>query len=235
MKSFREYYEESLSLNPKTWVDFLKSKFFNYKTDLQYKKEVEKKARENILKITNFLKTEKNVTIKYGKDDYYDQDKRLLSLKKRQKTPEYKPNNLASSNKNLQLLFTMAHETGHVLQLDNPSLGLNDLTEEVFYLEELTEEQKAILIKKIWQELHAWVEGLQFIPSEFVEDYKRYAFYAYKTYMKNKCPTYYKEPTLTELLNSLNYSNVYDEYTNTPSTYEKALQKMLEFLTKVID
>ena len=98
----------------------------------------------------------------------------------------------------------MAHEVGHVLQWqdeDNTQVRFME-----FYNQKFNEPHNRWLphIHKLWYELDAWGRGMEYIPLEYREEYKQYAYYAYKTYMDALPDVYAGEMMLRNLLQKLN-------------------------------
>lgn len=114
----------------------------------------------------------------------------------------------------MRTLFTLAHEVGHVLQWDeetNKKHNFDTFYNEVVKMNNNGPEQIEDLkhIHNLWYELDAWITGMQFIPTEYMSQYKKYAYSAYITYMR-KHPSYYANNML--LRNFLFKLNAHEQF-----------------------
>ncbi len=205
MESFDIYYEK-FSLNPKHWFISPDEKRHIDQENKKLKDQARKNAHIYIPKLKQILKQE-GYTIHKHDFSYTTRKQRKLGLSTKDGKEEYKDSILSIPY--IKVLFTLAHEVGHVLQWDTE-------TDTKYRFEEFYEAQKEAErenpykrldlenIHKLWYELDAWVRGMQFIPIEYKQQYKQYAFKAYKTYM-TKVPKYYRSDILLRnLLYQLN-------------------------------
>lgn len=194
MISFEEYYE-GVSLNPFNWLlqrsNLLRSNAKNSEKYIQPLKD--------ILHSKNYEIIESDI------GSYTSRLRRVVALDptedKKTFGDLYKKDNLLSSPE-IRKLFTLAHEVGHVLQW-------NDETNTKYKFDEFYDEQKNSDIDlkdlhTLWYELDAWVQGMQFIPIEYKQKYKRYAYYSYKSYMDKTPKSYGNEMFLRNMLYQLN-------------------------------
>ena len=92
---------------------------------------------------------------------------------------------------------------------------------------------------EIWHELHAWIEGMQFIPEDLKPAYKKYAFSKFKTYMNHNSFAYKFDEDLWKMWKDLDFfkydqnpvKNKSKNFHNTPirkviSPIKKMVKKM---------
>jgi hypothetical protein len=207
VESFALYYEK-FSLNPRNWFMSKEEKLRIREQDIEMRKVAMRHARENFKKMKDLLaskgyrihKHDFSYTVRGDKKVGMEPPRRdKIKIGDRQLDIPY-----------LKTLFTMAHEVGHVLQWDDSTNNKHKFDE--FYLSQLRAEidngynHRLNLehIHKVWYELDAWIQGMQFIPMEYKQIYKKYAFDAYKTYMNRGPKYYYNDMLLRTLLIKLN-------------------------------
>ena len=176
--------------------------------DEKMRKVAMRHARENFKKMKDLLNS-KGYKIHKHDFSYTVRKEKKLGLE----MPKKDKSNIRDKQLDipyLRTLFTMAHEVGHVLQWD-------DETDSKYKFDEFFASQKQAErdggyesrlniehMHKVWYELDAWVNGMKFIPTEFRNVYRQYAFNAYKTYMKRGPKYYYNDMLLRNLLIQLN-------------------------------
>lgn len=208
MESFDIYYEK-FSLNPKNWFISPEEKLRIAEEDKKLKDQARRNAHIYIPKLKQVLKDNGYIIHKHGYS-YTSRKEKTLGLSPSDSSREdYKYKDPVLTIPYIKVLFTLAHEVGHILQWDTE-------TNTKYKFEEFYEAQKEAekespykrldleIIHKLWYELDAWVRGMQFIPIELKPQYKQYAYRAYRTYM-TKVPKYHRVDTLLRnLLYQLN-------------------------------
>lgn len=221
MVTYQEYFEEAFNIK-KAITDIPVIKRFIHKLTIKRRAEARKGASENIKKLKAVLK-KYNYDIGKGESNYHqyrfsdDPSKKALRLAPHRDDPAYLKKNLGKDNiPYVKVLFTLAHEVGHALQWDHDTDEMerfDDFFDEVWAekrkatMTGMTDEIKSAIetiqhIHKMWYEINAWVKGLEYIPKELTEKYKKYAIYYLFTYMKDENPLkyYIDNPTLRQEL-----------------------------------
>lgn len=176
MVSYQEFYE-AFSLNPMNWFS---------RQENQMRSNARKNAHIYIKQLKDLLKSKGYAIHKSDRGSYTVRSGRKVGLDPKDlKDKQYKKGVL--SIQYIRVLFTLAHEVGHVLQWDDETDSKHKFLEfwdQVKHLDKGSKERDEIEhIHKLWYELNAWVEGMQFIPMEYRSQYKKYAYDSYKTYM----------------------------------------------------
>jgi len=192
METFEVYYEK-FSLNPLKWNKKIADMFFQ--------KQIKK--RENARKNTHKYMKELSAVLKQRgysihKHDFaytVRRDRKVGLENAKEKATRYIVGPL-SKIPYVRVLFTKAHEVGHVLQW-------NEDTNETHYFEKQYNSimnaktpEEALKIEDInsfWRELDAWARGLEFIPDEFKSEYKKYAQRCYRSYQDHSIGYYTRE------------------------------------------
>ena len=201
MESFNTYYEK-FSLNPLKWFRRELSA-----SELKMKEDARKKASLYIPKLKQILKDRGYSIHKHDFAYTVRKDRKLGLSKKDTMGDKTKYSNPLNNINYIKAWFSLAHETGHVLQW-NEETDTNEKFDEFF--QEIREKkfefdkEQVLHIHKLWYELDAWVKGMSFIPSEYRSAYKQYAFNSYKTYMNRSPKYYYNTILLRNLLYKLN-------------------------------
>lgn len=194
MISFKEYHE-AFSLNPMNW----------FRQQENQLRSNAKNSEKYIKPLKDLLHSKNYEIIKSDRGSYTARLRRVVALDpeedRRVFGKMYKKDEVLS-NPEIRKLFTLAHEVGHVLQW-------NDENNTKHKFDEFYDAQKNSVIDlqdlhKLWYELDAWIQGMQFIPIEYKQKYKRYAYDSYKTYMDNSPKSYGMEMLLRNLLYKLN-------------------------------
>jgi hypothetical protein len=194
MTTFKVYYE-GFSLNPLNWIiqrnNLLRSNAKNSKKYIQPLKD--------------FLRSKNYEIIKSNEGSYTARLRRVVALDPKEDKKVfgnlYKKDNLLSSPE-IRKLFTLAHEVGHVLQWNDETNTKHKFDE--FYDAQKNSDIDLKDLHTLWYELDAWIQGMQFIPIEYKQKYKRYAYDSYKTYMDKSPKSYGMEMLLRNLLYKLN-------------------------------
>lgn len=207
MESFELYYEK-FSLNPRNWFISPEEKARLKHQDDILRARARKYAHVYIPKLKQVLQQAGYSVHKHGYAYTSRRDRKLgLSMK----DSKEKFDDPVLSIPYIKILFTLAHEVGHVLQWDDET-GTRYKWEEFLKHEQEAEKESPYKrleleqLHKLWYELDAWVTGMQFIPVEFKPKYKQYAYAAYKTYMVKYPRDYQSEMLLRNLLYLLNTS-----------------------------
>lgn len=203
MESFALYYEK-FSLNPRNWFISKEEKLRIREEDIKMRKAALLHARENFKKMKDLLAS-KGYKIHKHEYSYTTRQERKLGMEPPRRD-KLKIGERKLDIPYLRSLFTMAHEVGHVLQWNDETNNKHKF-EEFFQAEKHAERNDGGYSRlnlehmhKVWYELDAWVQGMQFIPMEYQQVYKKYAFDAYKTYMNNGPKYYYNDMLLRNLL-----------------------------------
>lgn len=100
--------------------------------------------------------------------------------------------------KTIRRWFTLAHEMGHALQWEKGGYAFQhegfNFFREFAKLEIANDEDGYIELNNlflIWKELDAWIRAMEFIPKEYLKDFKKYAKVAYMSYIRTN-PEYQK-------------------------------------------
>lgn len=207
MITFKEYYDEAFSLNPKNWFISPEVKARIAEEDRTLRSNARKNAHIYIPKLKKLLK-DKGYTIHKHGYSYTTRKERKLGISPNDTSREIKGYKEPLLNiPYIRTLFTLAHEVGHVLQWDDETNTKEKFDEFSTELFDANHYKKMDLesLHKLWYELDAWVKGMQFIPVEYKRQYKQYAHRAYQTYM-HKFPRYYNgDLLLRNLLYQLNF------------------------------
>lgn len=203
MISFSLYFEKlgTKHLNPDGKRKAKKEKAF------QQRKQYElKEAREKIHKIKEHLK-ELQYNIKKSSDEssYTTRSPKLLALSKIDRT------NLQKLKAYDKMLFTLAHEYGHVLQWDKKT-NTYHMFDYWFDLKYKNKENPYTLkeveyAETMYYELDAWEKAKQYISIEQLHDFMNYARECLNTYKR----FYFislninKYPPLKEVCEKMNY------------------------------
>jgi hypothetical protein len=194
-QSFKDYFEEGFSLNPLEW--------FVKKLTPEEREEVRKKCLVTIKKLKDIAKVDGYKMIK-DEFAYTSRTERTIALSKTESREEFKDPLLTIPY--VKVMFTLAHEVGHTKQWmdeDNKHQARDFFHQELDTMRSKKDVKHLHHIQKLWYELDAWVKGMDYIPSEFVDIYKKYALDSYQTYMDKKAKTYLKEALVKELLKKL--------------------------------
>ena len=202
MESFALYYEK-FSLNPRNWFISKEEKLRIREEDIKMRKAAMLHARENFKRMKDLLAS-KGYRIHKHDYSYTVRGDRKLGIEN-PKGDKIKISNRQLDIPYLRTLFTMAHEVGHVLQWNDETDIKHKFWE--FYASEKNAENDSAYSRlnlehmhKVWYELDAWLQGMQFIPVEYRGLYKKYAFNAYKTYMDRGPKYYYNDMLLRTLM-----------------------------------
>lgn len=141
-----------------------------------------KNPREKFIELKNLLKGLGYKIIKVERQSAHTiRNKRIVAL---EKTPELRRGSNTPRYHNQ--LYTLAHETGHVLQWDNVT-NIKNLSNFFFNrIYQSSNEEAEKFLQTIFYELDAWEKGEQFIPKELLDGYYNDARWAIGTYMRNK-------------------------------------------------
>ena len=148
--------------------------------------ESRKNISHQIAEIKSFLRENKVKVVKskIGKNYACEVD-REIGLTTKDKDEPDKPK--FWEPKFEKLLFSMAHETGHSMTWLE-----RDIVEYEYHFEEKIEKARKrdlrtynimIDMKKLFLEFKAWHHGAQFIPVEYLKDYKKYARLCLRGYL----------------------------------------------------
>lgn len=208
MESYETFYEK-FSLNPMDWFRSPEVKRKLREQEIALRENDRRHARENISKLKNVLKTKGYTIHKSDNGSYTLRNGRLLGLSKDDIVTDKTKYTGSLSIPYIRVLFTLAHEVGHVLQWDD-----NDKKTKFdeFYIQvknlktkDPEAEQNLLTLQKVWYELDAWVKGMEFIPVELKPQYKKYAYKYYTMYMDGLSKYYRTDVMLKNLLHKLNF------------------------------
>lgn len=199
-------YNEKFSLNPRDWFKTPEKDQLLKDTDDKIRTEVRKDVHTNIRKLKYVLKEMGYVVHKHDFAYHLKKDRKIGISKSDiyEKSPQKIPY--------VKALFTLAHEVGHALQWEPGTdlqynfkeLWAKQLAQSQFIQRGLTDKALEDQIR-LYYELDAWVRGMQFIPIRLKAQYKKYAYWSYKTYM-HRHPKYYNSDVLLKnLLYKLNF------------------------------
>lgn len=180
MESYQEFYE-AFSLNPKNWFA---------KEDDQLRSKARSHASTYIKQLKDLLKSKGYTIQKSDRGSYTVRATRLVGIDPKDTVHDKNVKNYKEgplSIPYIRVLFTLAHEVGHVLQWNDETDTKHKFMEfwdQIKDLEEGSKERDELVhIHKLWYELNAWVEGMQFIPVEYKKQYKKFAYDSYNSYM----------------------------------------------------
>jgi hypothetical protein len=192
METFEVYYEK-FSFNPLKWNKKIADMFFQ--------KQIKK--RENARKNTHKYMRELSAVLKQRGYSIHKHDFSYTVRKDRKVGLE---NAKSEDTKYIvgpfskipyvRVLFTKAHEVGHVLQWNEDTNETHDFEKQYNSIMNAKTPEEALKIEDInslWRELNAWARGLAFIPDEFKVEYKKYAKKCYGTYQDHHISYYNKE------------------------------------------
>ena len=176
--------------------------------EVAYQKRKQKElqdARSNIINIKTQAKR-LGYVIKLSHNNYTIRKTRYIGLTK-QKTSFFQ--NLRNLKNFHLILFTLAHEFGHVLQWNENTNTLH--MHDFWFLEtyglkdpELVEQIK--LSEEMYYELDAWDRARQFIPKELYNDFLNKMKDSLDTYKRNMIHVNFNRyPFVKELASRLNY------------------------------
>lgn len=160
--------------------------------------------------LKQFLDSKGYRIIKSSNGAFHVRSEKLIGFDPNEKEDfDYKKDPILSIPE-MRELFTLAHEVGHALEWTEDDLKVRypefrDAVNDAPPGENF--DQKAYLrhVQKLWYELNAWVEGMQFIPVQYKKQYKNYAYHSYKTYMTTVPKYYNSDILLRNLLYKLNF------------------------------
>lgn len=207
MVTFSEFHE-AFSLNPRHWFMSKEQRAKIEAEDREFRNAARQKATYAFKELKDLLQ-QKGYSLQRHKFAYHQRKDRKLALSRYDTNEKLKYKGKVSDIKYMKALFTMAHEVGHVLQWRDED---NTITrfDEFFKATHNNPDVWLEHLHKMWYELDAWVNGLKYIPLEFREEYKQYAYHSYKTYMRALPDIYTGEMMLRNLLQQLNF-NKYNE------------------------
>jgi len=192
MESFEIYYEK-FSLNPLNWRREYKEAIFQK----QIRERVDaRKNTHKYLRELNAILKQRGYSIHKHEFAYTIRCDRKVGLDNpKNKKGQYivGPN---SKIPYVRVLFTKAHEVGHVLQFDetkNETYTLDTKVARILNAKTLKEADMLRHIHEFWDELDAWARGLAFIPPEFKREYKKYAKKCYSSYQDHSISFYTKQ------------------------------------------
>lgn len=195
-----ELYYEAFSLNPINW-------FRQQETQLKINA---KNSEKYVKPLIDLLHHKNYKIIKSDNGSYTVRRGRILAIDPNEDRREfgklYDKDELLSMPE-IRHLFTLAHEVGHVLQWDDETdtkYKFNDFYDSQKASKNPMDEANLKKLHTLWYELDAWIQGMQFIPVEYKQKYKRYAYDSYKTYMNKSPKSYSNEILLRNLLYKLN-------------------------------
>ena len=208
MDTFKVYYEK-FSWNPRTWFQSPEAKRQLAEEERMARTETRAKYQTSIKKLKDLLKQKGFIIHKHDYSYAVFKDKKIGISPKESSREKLKYKDPISDIPYIRTLFVLAHEVGHILQYDDP---LHNARYRAFVAEEdaISEYYDNLDLKnlhKLWYELDAWRKGMEFIPIEYLPQYKKYAFQAYKTYMDYYPGNYARLPLLRNLLEVLNLSD----------------------------
>ena len=208
MDTFKVYYEK-FSWNPRKWFQSPEAKRQLAEEERISRTEARAKYHTSIKKLKDLLKQKGFIIHKHDYSYAVYKDKKIGLATKETSRDKRKYNDVLLDIPYIKTLFVLAHEVGHILQYDDP---FHDARYKAFVAEqdaipdyEYRHHMKNL--HKLWYELDAWRKGMEFIPIEYLPQYKKYAFQAYKTYMDYYPGNYARLPLLRNLLEVLNLSD----------------------------
>lgn len=217
MISFQQYHE-AFSINPNDWIASLKNNVNFIRQRRAKKKLDETKATIAFAKLTRLL-TDMGYTVGKTNDkdgSYHGNagDIKIIGVAptKFKKKMQYIDDPVLSIEQ-MRQLFVLAHEAGHAHQYENgKKIALPEFAKLLVDMTEENPAQREAIRKHvdtlyiIWEEIDAWVKGMQFIPEEYQDKYKQYALTSYRTYLQHYGESYFKlEPLIAELLRKMDY------------------------------
>jgi len=202
VESFNTFYEK-FSFDPREWFTSPEVQKKLTQNEISMNLKYRRSAHENFKKLKD-VTSKLGYTIHKHPYDYQNTKKRKIGLMK----PNPKDYG-ASDIPYINVLFTLAHEVGHALQVDYTKEIRSDFytvwRDEYIKSPKGINDEELISLEKLYYELDAWVRGMEYIPTELKAQYKKYAYGAYKTYMR-KFPKYYNsDMLLRNLLYKLNF------------------------------
>lgn len=214
MRFYKEYDElilefaktihEKFTWDPRTWFSPKLRKQLD-EQEKRFKQETAKHARESIAKLKKILKERNYVIIKDGAS-YTTRKERKLALSRDDIRSHWGMKRKVNTTTLpwMNALFSMAHEVGHVLQWrehDDRKVNFEEFFKELEKVRHSrTLKENVLHIHQLWYELDAWIRGMEFIPEQYREQYKKYALFFYKSYMKTNPRYYYEDEAMLRML-----------------------------------
>jgi hypothetical protein len=207
MITFDQYFEERFSLTPRDWFT-PQVKAVIDQEDIKLRSNARRKAVETIPKLKKLLRDRQYLIMKHD-FAFSHKDSRMIGLSRSDSRDTTKFKDPVNNIPYMKVMFTLAHEIGHVLQWrdDGRKVNFEKFCDELFKAAQThsKKEQEVKSLHNLWYELDAWVRGLELVPQEYKSQYKQYAYMFYKSYMDREPKYYWSDTLFRNLLYKLNY------------------------------